>query len=89
MNKLRTILLFCTMLLAVTTQAQSPTAALLPMPNFVEVEEGEKPFRVSEKSAIGVATQHLDYELKYLQQILKKHFGKEIPVTPTYKADII
>lgn len=89
MNKLRTILLFCTMLLAVTTQAQSPTAALLPMPNFVEVEEGEKPFRVSEKSAIGGATQHLDYELKYLQQILKKHFGKEIPVTPTYKADII
>ena len=89
---LKTILLSCLFALTVVAEAQvnissSPTAALLPMPNEVEVYEGKKPFRFSEKAVIWAPLYELDWECKQLLvDVLKKHFGVELKILNTNKA---
>lgn len=85
----KTLLLSLLMTVVLGLQAQSPTAALLPMPNSLEVHNGEKPFRISEKITIGGQVDAFENEVKYLQQILKAHFGIEVAVAPSKKAGIV
>ena len=85
--KLKNLLLLCAALFSVAIFAQSPRAALLPMPNQMEVYEGKKPFRFSEKAVIWAPLDELDWECKQLLvDVLKKHFGVELKILNTNKA---
>ncbi|MBR4128330.1 MAG: beta-N-acetylhexosaminidase [Bacteroidaceae bacterium] len=85
--KLNNLLLLCAALFSVAIFAQSPRAALLPMPNQMEVYEGKKPFRFSEKAVIWAPLDELDWECKQLLvDVLKKHFGVELKILNTNKA---
>ena len=86
--KFKTLLLSCFMTLSMAVlSAQSPRAALVPMPNQMEVYEGKKPFRFSEKTVISAPLDELDWECKQLLvDVLKKHFGAELRILNTSKA---
>lgn len=87
--KFKTLLLACLMTLSMALSAQSPTAALVPMPNDVKVGVDEKPFRISKKTTIGGQVDGASFEVGYLQQVLKKHFNQDVPVVAKEKADIV
>ena len=83
----RNFLVFLFLLVTSVASAQSPRAALLPMPNEMEVYEGKKPFRFSEKQVINAPLDELDWECKQLLvDVLKKHFGAELTILNTNKA---
>ncbi|MEE0805314.1 MAG: family 20 glycosylhydrolase, partial [Prevotellamassilia sp.] len=84
---MRLSLLSVLFVFVMTLQAQCPRAALLPMPNQMEVYDGKKPFRFSEKQVINAPLDELDWECKQLLvDVLKKHFGAELTILNTNKA---
>ena len=87
--KFKTLLLACLMTLSMALSAQSPTAALVPMPNDVKVGVDEKPFRITKKTTIGGKVDGASFEVGFLQQVLKKHFNQDVPVVAKEKADIV
>ena len=85
--RLKSVLLLCAAFFATAILAQSPRAALLPMPNEMEVYEDKKPFRFSEKAVINAPLDELDWECKQLLvDVLKKHFGAEVRILNTNRA---
>ena len=76
---------------AINILAQSPVAALLPMPNSVEVKEGAKPFSVKKnKLTLFANGSDLDFAAETLKGVLAEAFGAEVAVaTEAKKADIV
>lgn len=76
---------------AINILAQSPVAALLPMPNSVEVKEGAKPFSVKKsKLTLFANGSDLDFAAETLKGVLAETFGAEVAVaTEAKKADVV
>lgn len=67
------------LLLPLALLAQNPKAALLPMPNHVEVEQGQKPCRLkSGKSTVYAADASLQFAATTLTKMVKQRMGIDL-----------
>ena len=76
MNKLHTLIAMCAMLLHATyTQAQSNTAALIPVPNTIETSSDGATFQLNGKTAIKSSLPQDAFVIKELERTISKHTG--------------
>ena len=90
---MKKIFLLASLALTMVTSAlaQSPTAALLPMPNKVTILEKEKPFPILKNGITVYATDKtLDFATQTLSGMLAETFGTEATLAKQAKgADVI
>ncbi len=75
----RLYLLIAAAIFTTISMAQSPTGALVPMPNSIEKDSSGKTFRITDKCAIATPLAHDSYLIKELQASIKKHTGVSVP----------
>ena len=59
--------------------AQQNLSALVPMPNYIETQEG-KAFVVTEKTQIVITDASLQFEAEALQRVFKAQMGLELNI---------
>ncbi|MBQ8365132.1 MAG: beta-N-acetylhexosaminidase [Bacteroidaceae bacterium] len=75
----RLYLLIAATIFTTISMAQSPTGALVPIPNSIETDSSGKTFRITDKCAIATPLAHDSYLIKELQASIKKHTGVSVP----------
>lgn len=60
--------------------AQSPTEALIPMPNSITIHHKNKTFEIDKKCAIETNSPRNSFFIKALQASIKKHTGINVPI---------
>ena len=76
--KILTILSICLMWMGCLS-AQQNLSALVPMPNYIETQEG-KAFVVTEKTQIVITDASLQFEAEELQRVFKAQMGLELNI---------
>lgn len=72
--------LFAIALYACITMAQSPTEALIPMPNSIETDTKGRTFKIDKKCAIQTNVVQKSHCIKALQKSIEKHCRTFVPV---------
>lgn len=65
---------------ACASMAQSPTEALIPIPNSIEIDAKGRVFKIDRKCAIQANSDHGSHCIKVLQESFGKHCGTIVPV---------
>lgn len=77
---MKKILLLIVLIITCSAMAQSPTAALIPLPNSIKTHPKGKTFSVNNKCAIQTTLSQDAFPIKQLQESIEKHTGINIPI---------